>query len=249
VRARGTCGGQEALRHISVEVIDVDLLSCNHMDRACALVGDYYHPHDALAELFSSLVEQMGMTCQSLSHPDEVPWETLDRFRVFVLSTEGRVNPEQDDSIWMTQEQEYTIARFVEAGGALIVHHSGLASYRRVGPFFDTVRGYFLMHPEHHPTFLIRAAGPADLPALPDFSAQPPVQITDEMYFTYVDTSRTTALLDLWSDRYGGSRAAWAHQAGAGRVFCFTPGHGREVLSDERIAHMLFRGIRWSLSR
>jgi type 1 glutamine amidotransferase len=38
-------------------------------------------------------------------------------------------------------------------------------------------------------------------------------------------------LLELSQADYGAC-AAWAHEAGKGRVFCFTPGHTDEVLND-----------------
>lgn len=40
-----------------------------------------------------------------------------------------------------------------------------------------------------------------------------------------------------------------AHTFGAGRVFCFTPGHRDEVLADCTYRQFLVRGIQWALGR
>jgi type 1 glutamine amidotransferase len=62
-----------------------------------------------------------------------------------------------------------------------------------------------------------------------------------------VDSARTTKLLELAHADYGTSCAAWAHEAGKGRVFCFTPGHTDEVLNDPGYLGVLERGLRWAL--
>ena len=72
-------------------------------------------------------------------------------------------------------------------------------------------------------------------------------ELKDEMYFVHVLSSRTTRLLELVHADYGTSCAAWAHEAGRGRVFCFTPGHTTEVLNDPGYTGFLDRGLRWAL--
>jgi type 1 glutamine amidotransferase len=66
------------------------------------------------------------------------------------------------------------------------------------------------------------------------------------MYFVRVDSTETTILMESWSRDYGSSAAAWAHQIGKGRVFCFTPGHREEVLAGAAYLTVLKNGIRWA---
>ena len=66
------------------------------------------------------------------------------------------------------------------------------------------------------------------------------------MYFVRVDSTETTILLESFSPDYGSSAAAWAHTADKGRVFCFTPGHREEVLSNPAYRAVLTRGLRWA---
>jgi type 1 glutamine amidotransferase len=73
------------------------------------------------------------------------------------------------------------------------------------------------------------------------------MEIEDEMYFVRVDSSRTTVLLESSSPDHGSSCAAWAHELGRGRVFCFTPGHRPEVLAATGYRQILSQGLRWAL--
>ena len=121
----------------------------------------------------------------------------------------------------------------------------GLASYGHDGEYGRTVHGSFVNHPVEHPEFLVRLTRAAHeiTRNVREFS------IRDEMYFVRVDSAQTTVLMESYSPDYGSSAAAWAHQAGRGRVFCFTPGHRDEVLSDPAYRTVLGRGLRWAAGK
>jgi type 1 glutamine amidotransferase len=102
-----------------------------------------------------------------------------------------------------------------------------------------------MIHPEEHPEFQVRSLGAAHVlqEGFREFS------LRDEMYFVRVHSAQTTRLLEVAALDYGSSTAAWAHEYGKARVFCFTPGHRNEVLADPAYLRFLARGIQWALGR
>jgi type 1 glutamine amidotransferase len=213
------------------------------VQRIAALVGDFYHEADGMRSALARAARAAGFDLQAFTEPADLPWDSLGTFRGLVLAKENRVAPAESNAVWATPAQESAIAEFAEAGGAVIGLHNGLASYDMNGAYFRTVRGAFQYHPKEHPRFRVRALS-ADHPALRGFKS---FELTDEMYFVRVDSARTTCLLELAHPDYGTSCAAWAHDVGKGRVFCFTPGHRAEVLLDPGFSFILENGLRWAL--
>jgi type 1 glutamine amidotransferase len=211
--------------------------------RIAALVGDFYHAPDGMRDTLRAAAERAGFELAAFTDPAELPWDSLPDFRGLIMAKENRVEPAQSNAVWATPTHESAIARFVEAGGALLGLHNGLASFDEQGAYFQTLRGGFGYHPKEHPRFQVRAL-PVDHPLLTGFTV---FELKDEMYFVHVLSSRTTRLLELVHHDYGTSCAAWAHEAGKGRVFCFTPGHTTEVLNNPGYTAFLDRGLRWAL--
>jgi type 1 glutamine amidotransferase len=208
--------------------------------RIAALIGDDYHepgPMRAALEAAAGTDARIDF----FTDPLAVPWEKLSDFGVLVMAREGRLAPRESKARWNTERHEQAIAGFVRAGGGLLGLHAGLASYAHAGPYGSTLHGTFFSHPEQHPEFRVRSTGAAHV-LLEGFSE---VLFRDEMYFMRVDTEDTTRLLEASAPDYGSSTAAWAHECGAGRVFCFTPGHRREVLEDPAYRRFLAKGIQW----
>ena len=215
--------------------------------RIVALVGDYYHAAEDMQRTLERLAASLGYTLQAYTDPALLPWDSLGDYRALVMAKENRVAPAQPPAqppaLWAAAAHEAAIAEFAAAGGAVIGLHNGLASYDQAGRYFQTVRGGFQFHPKEHPRFAVRQVHP-DHPIVAGFR---PFELKDEMYFVRVDSPRTTKLLEVAHADYGTSCAAWAHEAGKGRVFCFTPGHTDEVLNDPGYLGVLERGLRWAL--
>jgi type 1 glutamine amidotransferase len=207
--------------------------------KIAALIGDYYHEPGPMRDALEGTASGIGI--DFFTDPLRVPWDRLSDYKVLVVAREGRMAPKESNAVWHTETHEEAIAAFVRAGGGLVGLHAGLASYKHTGPYGSTLRGTFFIHPEEHPEFRIRSTG-APHPLLSGFSE---FSIRDEMYFVRVDSASTTRLLETYSPDYGSSTAAWAHGCGAGRVFCFTPGHRAEVLQDTSYRRFLAQGIRW----
>ena len=211
--------------------------------RIVALVGDYYHAAEGMQRILERLATSLRCELQAYTDTALLPWDSLSDHDGLVMAKENRVAPSQSAAVLATPRHEAAIAEFAEAGGAVIGLHNGLASYDETGRYFQTVRGGFQFHPKEHPRFLVRQVH-ADHPIMAGFR---PFELKDEMYFVRVDSARTTKLLELAHADYGTSCAAWAHEAGKGRVFCFTPGHTDEVLNDPGYLGVLERGLRWAL--
>jgi len=210
--------------------------------RIAAVLGDYYHKPDAHRAALEAVAEDCGAGLDVFLDPRAVPWDALVRWTMLVMAREGRIAPAESKAVWFTPADQDAIAAFVHAGGALVVLHAGLASYGHDGPCGRTAHGSFINHPAEQPEFLVRQTRAAHeiTRDVRDFS------IRDEMYFVRVDSAETTVLMESFSPDYGSSAAAWAHQAGRGRVFCFTPGHRDEVVSDPAYRAVLSRGILWA---
>ncbi|MCX7028845.1 MAG: ThuA domain-containing protein [Spirochaetes bacterium] len=208
--------------------------------RIAALIGDDYHePGHMRAALEAAAGADVRI--DFFTDPLAVPWGKLSDYGVLVMAREGRMAPRESKALWNTERHEQAIAAFVRAGGSLVGLHAGLASYAHAGPYGSTLHGTFFSHPEQHPEFRVRSTGAAHV-LLEGFSE---VSFRDEMYFMRVDSADTTRLLESSAPDYGSSTAAWAHECGAGRVFCFTPGHRREVLEDPSYRRFLAKGIQW----
>lgn len=208
--------------------------------RIAAVIGDFYHepgPMRAALEAAAGADARVDFFVDPLA----APWEELSSYGVLVMAREGRVAPRESKDLWYAERHERAIAAFVRAGGGLVSLHAGLAGYAHAGPYGSTLHGTFLFHPEEQPEFRVRSTGASH--ALLEGFAE--VRFRDEMYFVRVDSSDTTRLLESSTPDYGCTTAAWAHECGAGRVFCFTPGHRREVLEDPAYRWFLARGIRW----
>lgn len=208
--------------------------------RIAALVGDFYHEP---APMRAALEAAAGADARIdfFTDPLVAPWEKLSDYGVLVMAREGRLAPRESKAVWNTERHEQAIAAFVRAGGSLVGLHAGLASYAHAGPYGSTLHGTFFSHPEQHPEFRVRSTGAAHV-LLEGFSE---VSFRDELYFVRVDSADTTRLLESSAPDYGCTTTAWAHACGAGRVFCFTPGHRREVLEDPAYRRFLAKGIQW----
>jgi len=209
-----------------------------------SLLGDFYHTPDAQRRALETVIRDLDATMDVFTDPRGVPWKEISRWNAIVMAREGRIAP-PDPKVWFTDDHQKALASFVHSGGALVALHAGLASYGHDGDYGRTIHGSFINHPVEHPEFRLRLA-----PARHEISRDvEEFSIRDEMYFVRIDSAETTVLLESFSPDYGSSAAAWAHTAGRGRVFCFTPGHREEVLSHSGYRDVLARGLRWAAAR
>jgi type 1 glutamine amidotransferase len=211
--------------------------------RIAAVVGDLYHPSEPVVRMLEACVSGMPATLEPYTDPLKLTCDRLGEYACLVVAREAKASPGSPDTSWISEEMEREIEGFVRSGGALVALHAGLALYGLAGPYGRTVRGSFLFHPEEHPRYAVRpvGAGHSIGAGLREFG------LRDEMYFVRVDSRETAVFLEVSSPDYGTSAAAWAHSAGKGRVFCFTPGHTEETLSDANYRGVVRSGLSWAL--
>jgi len=214
-----------------------------------ALIGDISHPPEyirkglqrALDPEFDSL---SGQSVSIQTRPESIPWEKLRSDDVLILFKDTRVDPKKDpDTVWMTEEREIIIGKFVQQGGGLLVLHSGLVIHSSCGEFRGLTKGHFLHHPKEHPAIKVsptRAPHPL-LDGIEEF------EITDEQYFVELDEGDTDILLRGESQEHGECSVGWAHACGEGRVCCLTPGHTLEVLSQPGVQRFMRNAVRWCM--
>lgn len=210
------------------------------MKKILALVGDFYHPADYLSEaLQNTLGDKYSLSIKD-NHQD-IPWNELNSYDVFILAASGKMNPQESDEVWITAREEELIEKFVASGGKLLVLHCGLADFSTEGILRQVVKGHFLEHPEEHPEILVSPVKNDLFPVeeIEEF------KIVDELYIVDVDLEDTTVFLQAESEEYGNAIAGWAHQYGQGKVYCLTPGHTLEVLKEEMMAKLIIKGVEW----
>ncbi len=209
--------------------------------RIAAVLGDDYHDPAAQTAVLRETAREIGASIDTFLDPLGVPWESLSQWSMIIMAREGRKLPKTSKDVWFTPAHEHQLSAYVHAGGSLAALHAGIASYGHTGEYGRLIHGSFEHHPVEHPEFqLLRSRISHEITeGVEEFS------IRDEMYFVRVDSKETSVLMKTYAADYGSSAALWAHQAGQGRVFCFTPGHREEVFSSPGYRSVLARGLRW----
>lgn len=147
------------------------------------------------------------------------------------------------------------LARWVEAGGALVGVHSATDTLADDGTFVRLIGGTFDGHPWNEEVTL-RIDDP-EHPAMRSFAreametAPPTFRLADEIYqFKLLAPDRRVILsLAPGNPKMEPGREyplAWTRQPGKGRVFYTALGHRPEVWRDPRFVEHLLEGIRWA---
>ena len=210
--------------------------------RIAAILGDDYHDPKAQGNALADVAHDLGASIDTFGDPLGLPWESLSQWDMVIVGREGRRSPKTSQDVWFASFHGHQLSEFVQSGGALVALHAGIASYGHAGEYGRLIHGSFAYHPEEHPEFqLLRTRATHEITeGVAEFS------IRDEMYFVRIDSKETNVLLKTYCADYGSSAAAWAHSAGKGRVFCFTPGHRDEVFANPGYRTILARGLRWA---
>jgi type 1 glutamine amidotransferase len=212
------------------------------MKQLIAVLGDYYHPFEAIKKSLSQVLELPSMKEKyqvEIVESEDLTAAIARKPDTVILFKEDRINPNGDEvRTWMTYEMEETIAHYVKEGGGWLAWHSGLASYRRDGVFTGMLRGYFDFHPEINQQVTYRTLNKKEQ------SQESVFEILDEHYFVYCDEANTDIILESESID-GKAISGWRHRYGEGRVCCFTPAHRPEGLLHPGVISLLAENIRW----
>jgi len=213
------------------------------MKKILVLVGDFYHPADYLAKGLNNNLNHLYSLEIKDSYQD-VLWDELDNYDLLILAAAAQLAPEENDQIWMTEQHQDIIDRFVSNGGSLLVLHSGLAGYPTDGIYRKLVKGHFIEHPPEHPQIKISPINNVNelTQGIEGFN------IVDEQYFVDVDEEDTQLFLEAKSKEFGSSVAGWAHSYKGGKVSCLTPGHTLKVLENNMMSKLIINSVAWCLS-
>lgn len=212
------------------------------MKKILAIVGDFYHPADYLIEGLKNCLKENFLLNVKENYRN-ISWSKLQEYDVFILAGSVKVNPKENDEIWLTDKHQEQIHNYVLKGGKLFVLHSGLSGYPKDGLLRRLIKGHFIEHPVEHPKIEIESTNNKSVYNLAQGIEN--FTIIDEQYFVDVDVDETEIFLKAESKEYGSSIAGWAHNYGEGKVYCLTPGHSLEVLSDKMIKKLIFNGVNW----
>lgn len=198
------------------------------MKTVVALVGDYWHAEEVVAEALEAAagkvggiqlkrVDHTGLAAAMAEKPDAVVL-----FKGNFLGAPG-----EDRKEWMTPELEAAVVEYVQGGGSWLAWHTGMAGFNKEGQYIDMLRGTFIHHPDMTDVTYYEAGSGKEL-----------VTLFDEHYFVECRESETEVYMTSTS-KDGKSIAGWAHTFGAGKVCCLTPAHTREANMDERFQAIL----------
>jgi type 1 glutamine amidotransferase len=212
------------------------------MKQLYAFLGDYYHQPEHIKAAIKLALEHPDLKDKFQIHfydVEELVSILQQKSDCVILFKEGRVNPnEADVQLWMTDEIEAEITRYVSEGGSWLAWHSGLASYNVKGEFTQMLRGYFEYHPELNQKVTYTALSNVNHGVALEF------EILDEHYFVHCDEANTEVFMGSKSID-GESIAGWRHPFGSGKVCCYTPAHRKEGLLDPSVISILGENILW----
>jgi len=216
------------------------------MKQIVAVIGDYYHSADLIRQsLELALRNPDGSMLADLviAEAEELPARLKERPAAVILFKENRVIENGAvRELWMTDDLEESIVRFVGNGGGWLSWHSGMASYAEDGPLNSMLRGYFAYHPEKLKTVSYRPEAAGRLGELVKDNG--PFEFEDEHYFVVCDQSQTNVF--LYSESADGqSIAGWSHEFGEGRVCCLTPAHTLEGLLHPQVVALVRSAVTW----
>ena len=204
--------------------------------KTLAIAGDYWHSSDQLVVMLRSIgIDEKD---HLVRYPDLPSFAELHHFDLVVFAMMGRHAPRSSDAHWFEPHDQSRLAAWVNAGGGLLVFHSGTASHPTDGALRQVVGGHFLHHPPDHPDVSIEVATDHPVTAGVESFVHP-----DEHYFVEVDDD-VTPLLRATSV-LGETSAGWCVERGAGRVAAIIPGHTREMLEDENLMRLVANAAAW----
>jgi type 1 glutamine amidotransferase len=214
---------------------------------ALVLIGDGPHEPGSIEAGLRPVFEATGVEPHFTVDVRALSAENLARVQLLVILRDGLQRPgkgERPDYVWMTPEQGWAVARFVEGGGGLLSLHNALALYPADGPYLQMMGGRYTGHGPLE-RFGVEVAD-RDHPVtrgVEDFS------VADEQHAPEYDRGKVRLLLRSRSDEGKEAPAGWAAEPGRGRLCYLANGHTREALLHPVYQRLLRNAVRWCLRR
>ncbi len=204
--------------------------------KVLVICDDRWHPAETARAGLAPLAHA-GYEFDFLEDATDWSAEDMADYPVVLFTKSNNVTATNVDH-WMTDEVEQAFVDYVEAGGGLLVVHSGTAEYRDTQTLRPLMGGVFTHHPQQCP---VTVEPLADHPLTVGSES---FTLVDEHYFMEMADVEVDHFLTTTSE-HGEQPAGWTRQVGNGRVCVLTPGHNVEVWLDPPYQTLLQNGLLW----
>ncbi len=204
------------------------------------LCDDFYHPGGIPQKGLEALREE-GIELDIMTDARTFSPERLKEYPAVVL-VKGDSISAQIREPWETPEVEDAFVNYVEAGGGLLVIHSGTTGKTGADRLHALMGCRFLHHPEQCPVTV------TPLKHHPVTDGVQPFTLPDEHYF--IDLyARDADIFSVSSSQHGVAVSGYTRTQGKGRVCVLTPGHNLPVWLDKEYQKTLHNALRWCAAK
>jgi uncharacterized protein len=200
------------------------------------LINDDYWHHGDVSDAGVQPLGQKGFRFDTLKDGAEFGGKKLEEYAV-VMFVKSDNRTADDQAKWMTEENRKKLTGYVDAGGGLLVAHSGTC-YGGMEDLHGLIGGLFITHPKQLPvTFQPKAGHPLAAGA-------EAFTLMEEHYFMDMADEPVDVFLTSTS-RHATLPAGWTRTQGRGRVCVLTPGHGAETWLNPNFQKLLENTLLW----
>lgn len=214
---------------------------------ALVLYADLPHEPGYITECLPRIFEATGVTAHFTVDVRALSAENLKKVDLLVMLRDGLQRPKtgpDSDYVWMTQQQQDAIVRFVNDGGAFLNLHNSMGLYPPSGGYLELVGGRYIGHGPLE-RFRVEVVDP-DHPITRGVSG---FSVADEQHTPPYDKDKVHLLLQNRSDDGTVAAAGWAYEPGKGRLCHLANGHTREALLHPMYQRLLKNAVVWCLRR
>jgi uncharacterized protein len=203
--------------------------------RILVLADDYWHPASTVREGLAPLTER-GYVLDWIEDGNDWSAARMADYPVVILSKSDN-RSQSDKSPWVTPEVEQAFADYVNAGGGLLVTHSGTVC-KDTEILRPLIGGAFAQHPPQCEVTHEPKPGHPLTVGVAAFTA------TDEHYHMEMEPGVTDIFMTTTSE-HGTQPGGWTRSAGEGRVAVLTPGHNAPVWLEPAYQALLENVLHW----
>ena len=211
--------------------------------KALVLAGDYWHPMEVVKRgLLDPAYE--GWEFDFVEDAKDILTPEFLKDYPLVIMCKGNNLTEANQTPWMedevTEASTEDFAAYVEAGGGLLVVHSGTTfGAHGAGPMADLVGCTFIRHPKRCDV---------EVSVLKDHPITAGVEtftVRDEHYEIRMNREDADLLLQSVPATGGTQIAGYAFTRGEGRIAALTPGHILSVWKHPEFIRLLKNAMAW----
>ncbi|MBQ9308341.1 MAG: ThuA domain-containing protein [Clostridia bacterium] len=212
--------------------------------RVLLLADDLWHPAEVIERGLSDVSKEELDIDIVRTAKDIVTADFVRKYDVLVNCKGDAVNA-SNSAPWfeegVTEFGPRAFREYVEAGGGLVVIHSGLTVH--VPEYVDLVGGEFITHPPREEVHYHLTAPHPIAEGVEDFTER------DEPYQIAVTASDARVFMERTSAHGGTCIAGYTREVGKGRIAVLTPGHTLVVWQNPQFRRLFTQSIRWAMAK